>query len=146
MAQRLIVGIYAGGTSDPKPLEDALASQKIDAPSGAGPVQASFVPASSEDPLDNVQINVEAREKVWISITSDGKQIFSGILQPSQSKTLSGREFAKVSVGNAGGLEIRWNGKAIGPIGKRGQVRTLKFTKDNFEILPPLTQQVGQTL
>ncbi|MGR4066131.1 MAG: hypothetical protein ACLQPV_11895 [Vulcanimicrobiaceae bacterium] len=31
MAQRLIVGIYAGATSDPKQLEAALASQKIDA-------------------------------------------------------------------------------------------------------------------
>lgn len=110
----------------------------------AAPVEAAYVPATSIHPGDEVQINVEATEKVWISITSDGKQIFSGILKPSESKSLSGREFAKVSVGNAGGLEIRWNGKQIGPIGKRGQVRTLKFTKDNFEILPPMG--VGQTL
>lgn len=111
----------------------------------AGREPVAFEQVGTFNGLDNVQINVAATEKVWISITSDGKQIFSGILEPSQSKSLSGREFAKVSVGNAAGLEIRWNGKAIGPIGKRGQVKTLRFTKDNFEILPP-ANQVGQTL
>ncbi len=111
----------------------------------SSPIETASAPATSIHPGDDVQINVEATEDVWISITSDGKQIFSGVLKPTESKSLSGRQFAKVSVGNAAGLEIRWNGKQIGPIGKRGQVRTLKFTKDNFEILPPIGA-VGQTL
>jgi hypothetical protein len=110
----------------------------------SAPIETAFS-GTTIHPGDDVQINVEATENVWISITSDGKQIFSGVLKPTESKSLSGREFAKVSVGNAAGLEIRWNGKQIGPIGKRGQVRTLKFTKDNFEILPPMGV-VGQTL
>jgi hypothetical protein len=40
-------------------------------------------------------------------------------------------------VGNAGGLEVRWNGKPIGPIGPRGQVRVVLFTPENFQILEP---------
>ena len=31
-------------------------------------------------------------------------------------------------VGNAGGVEISLNGKPIGPIGPRGQVRVVEFT------------------
>jgi len=84
-----------------------------------------------------VVLNLSATEKTWISITSDGKQIFSGILQPSQTKTLTGLEVAKMKVGNAGGLEVRWNGKSIGPIGPRGQVRELLFTPENFRIIQP---------
>ena len=77
-------------------------------------------------------LNLSATEKTWLSITSDGKQIFSGVLQPSQTKTLTGLEAAKLRVGNAGGLEVRWNGKPIGPIGPRGQVRVILFTPENF--------------
>jgi hypothetical protein len=41
-----------------------------------------------------------------------------------------------MTVGNAGGIEVRLNGKPIGPIGKSGQVRRVVFTPDNFEVLP----------
>ena len=111
----------------PAPLESAPAAlPTVDVSTTTGP-----------DGVNRVVLNLSATEKTWISITSEGKQIFSGILLPSQTKTLSGLEVAKVKVGNAGGLEIRWNGKEIGPIGPRGQVRVLKFTKENFEILQP---------
>jgi hypothetical protein len=45
-----------------------------------------------------------------------------------------------MKVGNAGGLDVRWNGKAIGPIGPRGQVRVVLFTPENFQILAPAAQ------
>jgi len=89
------------------------------------------------DGVNHVVLNLSATEKTWLSITSEGKQIFSGVLEPSQTKTLTAADVAKVKVGNAGGLEVRWNGKAIGPIGPRGQVRTILFTPENFQILAP---------
>ncbi len=92
---------------------------------------------STTDSEGHVVLNLAATEATWLSITSDGKQIFSGVLQPSQTKTLTGLEAAKMRVGNAGGLEVRWNGKPIGPIGPRGQVRVVLFTPENFQILEP---------
>ena len=62
------------------------------------------------------------------------------MLQPSQTKTLRASDVAKMKVGNAGGLEVRWNGKPIGPIGPRGQVRVVLFTPENFQILPSTPQ------
>jgi cytoskeleton protein RodZ len=85
----------------------------------------------------HVALNLSATEPTWVSVTSGGKEVFSGILEPSQSKTLVGLDGAKMKVGNAGGVEVRWNGKSIGPIGARGQVRTVMFTPQNFEILQP---------
>jgi hypothetical protein len=84
-----------------------------------------------------VVLSLSATEKTWLSITSNGKKIFSGILEPRQSKTLTGTEVATLKVGNAGGIEVLWNGKPIGPIGPRGQVRTIQFTPENFRILSP---------
>jgi cytoskeleton protein RodZ len=86
----------------------------------------------------HVALNLSATEATWLSITtSDGKEIFSGVLEPSQTKTLTGLDVTKMKVGNAGGIEVRWNGKEIGPIGPRGQVRTVMFTPQNFEIIQP---------
>ena len=89
------------------------------------------------DGVNHVVLNLSATETTWLSITSEGKQIFSGVLEPSQTKTLRASDGAKLKVGNAGGLDVRWNGKEIGPIGPRGQVRVVLFTPDNFQILPP---------
>ncbi len=86
--------------------------------------------------LQHIVLNLSATEKTWLSISSDGKVIFSGILEPGQSKTLSGREVAKMRVGNAGGIAVLWNGKPVEPIGPRGQVRVVLFTPDNYQILP----------
>jgi cytoskeleton protein RodZ len=88
------------------------------------------------DGIDHVVLNLSATEKTWLSITSEGKHLFSGFLEPSQTKTLTGLEAARMTVGNAGGIEVRLNGKPIGPIGKSGQVRTVVFTPANFEVLP----------
>lgn len=78
-----------------------------------------------------------AREATWLSVSSDGKPVFSGILAANQSKTVEGKEYARMRVGNAAGLVVRLNGKLLGPLGHRGQVLIVVFTPDNFQILLP---------
>ncbi|HLH40822.1 MAG TPA: RodZ domain-containing protein [Bryobacteraceae bacterium] len=103
----------------------------------AAPASLNVTSTTGADGVNHVVLNLSATEKTWLSITSEGKQIFSGVLEPSQTKTLTGLDVAKMKVGNAGGLEVMWNGKPIGPIGPRGQVRIVLFTPDNFQILTP---------
>jgi len=107
-------------------------------PLGAASMGTPTVDVSTTtDGSGRVVLSLSATEKTWLSISSNGKNIFSGFLEPSQSKTLTGAENATMKVGNAGGLDVMWNGKPIGPIGPRGQVRTVRFTTENFEILSP---------
>jgi len=89
-------------------------------------------PAGSRFLLDLIAI-----EKTWLSVSSDGKPVFSGILAPQQTKTIAGKQFAKLTVGNAAGLKVRLNGKALGPLGARGQVLVVVFTPDKFQIVSP---------
>jgi len=98
------------------------------------------------DGINHVVLNLSATEKTWLSISSEGKRLFSGFLEPSQTKTLTGLDAARMTVGNAGGIEVRLNGKPIGPIGKSGQVRTVVFTPDNFEVLPAEPPAASETL
>jgi hypothetical protein len=85
----------------------------------------------------DVQIEVSATEQTWVSITGDGKPAFSGTLQPAEIKTVAARDGARIRTGNAGGLQVRLNGKSIGPIGPAGQIRTVIINKTGFQILEP---------
>jgi cytoskeleton protein RodZ len=101
-------------------------------PSLAAKLPAPPVPISA----DRLLLDITVTEQTWLSLSSDGKRIFSGTLRPTQTKTVEGRESATLKVGNAAGLEVRLNGRPIGPIGPRGQVRVVTFTRDNFQIVP----------
>jgi hypothetical protein len=117
------------------------AAPRTETHSWAPAAPASTVNVSTTpDGINHVVWNLSATERTWLSITSEGKQIFSGELQPSQTKTLMASEAAQMKVGNAGGIAVRLNGKEIGPLGGRGEVRTILFTApDKFEIVeqPP---------
>jgi cytoskeleton protein RodZ len=84
-----------------------------------------------------VLLDLMAREATWLSVSSDGKPVFSGTLQANETKTVGGKQFAKMRVGNAAGIEVRLNGKLLGTLGARGQVLTVLFTPDNFQIFSP---------
>jgi cytoskeleton protein RodZ len=102
------------------------------APESQPPVTLQPAPPSSR-----VLLDLLAHEATWLSVSSDGKPVFSGILAANQSKTVEGKEYAKMRVGNAAGIDVRLNGKLLGPLGHRGQVLVVVFTGDNFQIMSP---------
>jgi hypothetical protein len=81
-----------------------------------------------------MQVTLTATEEVWVSAHADGKYLFSATLAANESRTLGGSSEMRLVVGNAGGLTVTLNGKAIGPIGPRGQVRVVQLTPGGFEV------------
>ncbi len=140
-------GIYAWWKRVPQAPAVAMAVAQQAAPaaivrsSTPAPVQQGAQPVAQATvqtgEASGVVLKLSATEPTWLSISSDGKEIFAGILQPSESKTLTGLDRATMKVGNAGGIEVLWNGKVISPLGTRGQVLTIKITPQDFEIVPP---------
>ena len=108
---------------------------------GAGPAAVAPVAAVArqDEPSaaagSRVELALTATEDTWVSVSSDGTPVFSGLLEANQTKTIEGKEFAKLRVGNAAGLEVRLNGKPLGPLGAHGQVRYLAFTPDKFQFV-----------
>lgn len=103
----------------------------------------SITTLKSEDPataptLSNV--TVAASEPAWLQMKIDGKVAYAGVLQPSETKNFDHFETASLLVGNAGALTVMFNGKPVGEIGPKGQVRTVTFTTNKFEIQRPVTQ------
>jgi cytoskeleton protein RodZ len=114
--------VSVASTPQPAPPQETASRQETSSPAAEG---------------YKVLLNLIAREETWLSISSEGKRLFSGVLAANQSKTVEGKESATMKVGNAAGLEVRLNGKLLGPLGARGQVLVVVFTPDRFQIVPP---------
>jgi len=104
----------------------------------AAPAPTASAPAAAPTPGDaaHLRVGLSADEKTWLSISSDGKNVFANALEAHETKIVEASEKVRVLVGNAGGVEISLNGKPIGPIGPRGQVRVVEFTPAGFQIVP----------
>jgi hypothetical protein len=85
-----------------------------------------------------VHLELSATEPTWLSLTSDGKSAYNGMLEAATTKVLDSHDKARIRMGNAGGVNVLFNGKALGALGKRGQVRTIEFTAVGYrEIVLP---------
>src|SRR5580704_2543905 len=111
----------------------ASVSQVAARPAAAAPVIAAARRDKPAAPSGSrVELDLTATEETWLSVSSDGMPVFSGLLEANQTKTIEGKELAELRVGNAAGLEVRLNGKPLGPLGAHGQVRDLLLTSDKF--------------
>jgi hypothetical protein len=118
----LCAGVY-GWSKSPPP----AANPPVQAPS-ANPVEAPPPAAPA------IEVAFHATEPTWVSVTSDGRQSFSSALQGGAERTVAATEMVRVLVGNAGGLELSLNGKPVGPLGPRGQVRIVELTSAGAQI------------
>ena len=85
-------------------------------------------PASAPNPGGMVTVAFSTTEPVWLLVTCDGLQAFSGTLATSERKQFEASTRMTALVGNAGGLGLSLNGKPIGPMGAHGEVKLLEFT------------------
>ncbi|MDD5722936.1 MAG: DUF4115 domain-containing protein [Syntrophales bacterium] len=73
---------------------------------------------------------VEASELTWIQIAKDGKPSFEIMLRPGEQFTERASEKFGLLIGNAGGVDIRFQGRSLGPLGKHGEVILLTLPTD----------------
>jgi cytoskeleton protein RodZ len=103
---------------------------------GGTPPPVPVAGASASTPNAAVRVELIADEPVWVLARSDGKYLFSGTLGAQESRTIEAASTVLLRLGNAGGVTITLNGKSVGPVGPKGQVRTVQFTSGGFEIVP----------
>ena len=65
---------------------------------------------------------VEASELTWIQISKNGAPSFEVMLKPGERITEKASERFDLLIGNAGGVDIRFQGMSLGPLGGHGQV------------------------
>jgi hypothetical protein len=78
-----------------------------------------------------VDLVLEAVEKSWIYAVIDEQDARDLFLYPGESIGLSARRIINLTLGNAGGVEVTFNGREMGALGKSGEVkRNLLFKWD----------------
>ncbi len=87
-------------------------------------------PAPVEKKYDGVEITAKALENCWISVKVDGQSAFEGTIEKGKEMSWQGKENVDILAGNAGGIQITFNGKDIGTLGQMGQVEERSFKKD----------------
>jgi cytoskeletal protein RodZ len=121
------------------PVDSSPATAQPQTPSQPGAESAVPTPAPAAGPTGsgNIALELVASEPTWVQLSSGGKTVYSGTLQPSEPRQFAVTENARLLTGNAGALEVRMNGRPVGVLGPKGQVRTVVFTNDSFQIAPP---------
>jgi len=96
--------------------------------------QAGFVrPAASV--IRSLQLELEVTEKCWISVDSDGSSVVRKTLEPGEVQLFSADDNFHIIVGNAGGVQLRLNGKPVKPLGKTGEVIKMIINAKNLQDL-----------
>lgn len=73
-----------------------------------------------------------SRAKSWVFVSdANGSVLSSGLIQQGVSKTFTTDVSLNVRVGNAGGVDLKVNGKEIDSIGANGQVVDLSYGVDS---------------
>jgi cytoskeletal protein RodZ len=101
----------------------------------APPAAARLLPSPLEPETGTIHIELSAIKPTWLSISADGKTTYRGILGAMETMSFDGKETAQIRTANAGGVNIIFNGRALGPLGRPGQSRTFVFTKSGYEVV-----------
>jgi cytoskeleton protein RodZ len=70
---------------------------------------------------------IQTREESWVSITADGKAHSSELLTAGSERAIRGRKEIIIKLGNAGAVDLRFNGKKLDTGGEFGEVKTVTF-------------------
>jgi cytoskeleton protein RodZ len=114
----------AAGTATPEAPPATLAPMPnlrvYPPPSGTPePPPGSPAPAQAE----GLVLDLQARQSCWVAVQADGVKVIDRVLAEGESQTLSAREEMVLSVGNAGGLSFKLNGRPGVMLGREGEVR-----------------------
>lgn len=122
------------GNNDARAPEKAPVSPKEEA-AGQQPAPKAQEGAPQPTGSQPIQLTLSATEVVWVKAIADGKTVISESMQPGTSKIIEASRGARITLGNAGGIDITFNGKKLEPFGPKGQVRTVDFTSWGAQVV-----------
>ena len=87
----------------------------------AEPVATGSVDLTVPDKYQHLVL--KGLDKSWVQVvTDDGKKTFEDDMDEGEVKIYQAEKNFKIKIGNAGGIDIQYNGKALGVLGVTGQV------------------------
>lgn len=100
-------------------------STPVPAPAAPPQTPPNTTPAAVSSP---VVIKAKFSEECWTLVTADGKEIYEGVPKPGESFTWEAKKNIVITVGNAGGIDLVYNGQPVGKLGAKGEVVEKTFS------------------
>lgn len=113
------------------------AQSAVTQPPASQPVEEPKAPAKAPAPPEKkqekpVEITAKFSDRCWISVYVDGKSALVQTIPAGKTLTWKADKEVKIYAGNAGAVEVLYNGKNAGKLGAAGEVVTIGFTKDGY--------------
>lgn len=106
----------------------AASAPTSDAPASATPEPQAPAAAQPKKPAEKTFfVVVKAKEDSWVSIVADGKSVMQRTLNADRQKLVKAGKEIVLRTGNAGGIDVIFNGKPLGALGNENEPRTLTF-------------------
>lgn len=109
--------------AEQKTVEIKEQKESIAAPAKVPP-QVVNMPSSSDK--DALPLTIKATQETWLRVKADGSPSFEVLLKAGDKFERKAKSF-EIDVGNAGGVNVNFNGRDMGNLGKAGQVIHLRL-------------------
>ncbi len=122
------------------PLETAQSAERPQPASPQQPAAPAPVPVPAAAPVVSsgaVRVIVRATDLSWLGVWQGRKFLFGDLLRSGEVRGFGADDVLRLKIGNAGGVSVQWNGQDLPPFGPRGQVRTVEFRSDRYEVIQP---------
>jgi len=84
-----------------------------------------------------LSLQLKAVEETWVNLQVDDQSGKGMVFKPGEGISVQASNRIRMTLGNAGGLDLLLNGKRLEKFGKSGEVLTLIFTSQGIEVKRP---------
>jgi cytoskeleton protein RodZ len=119
---------------EPSQVVTTTMAAKVSIPASQAPAAQPSSKSATEKPLHLI---IEAKELTWARITEDGLSPSQVLLKPGERIERRASDFFQLDIGNAGGIDLIFQGKPLGSPGKRGQVIHIRLPEKVQETKTP---------
>jgi cytoskeleton protein RodZ len=131
----LLLGLIASPERRMKPVRERrvapraapVAFKNVAASSEPTPAQAAPAPAAAviPEPAANgpsITLTLEFEQDSWTRLDADGETVLQGLVRHGELRRFQARDGFRLTLGNAGGVRVSVDGRALDPLGRAGQV------------------------
>ena len=124
----------------PQQTQPTAPVQNTQTPKQNQPQQATPQPASvpaigntASASAGQADVTAQFTGRCWVQALADGKVIYEGMAEANQTLRWTGKKEVIVTAGNAGAVDVTYNGQRVGKLGKEGAVVEKKFSNGKVE-------------
>ena len=122
--------------SDPQPAEEApIAEKEVTSQESTSSTEPELTVSNTPLPIETdgqtLVLKAIVKERTWIRVRIDNEKPKEYILGPESQPQWRAAKVFELLIGNAGGIDLEFNGKKMEDLGKQGQVIRLRLPMED---------------